>query len=203
MSPDSADRERLEAAMASLCAERGYAAVDRAALLERAGVGEGGFERCFADLEDCFCSLVRSGTEELLLRAAAAFAARAGWQAQLRATAWEMLDFLREDPGRAWAMVVDSPSACARSREIRERGMAALAALIDLGRAEAPDSAAIPPAAAEIAAGAIYNNIHAAVQEARLDAHGEAMVRELMYTAVRPFLGTEAALTELDAPRPG
>lgn len=186
--------------MSGLCAECGYAEVSLAAVLRRAGVGEGEFHRHFADLEDCFCAVVQRGTDELLARAGVAFAARQGWRDQLRAVAYAMRDFLQEDPARARVMVVESPTACERSLAIRQQGMAGLAALIDLGRGELDDPDSVPSTTAELTAGAIYNRIHAAVEDG--SPLEDAMVRELMVAAVRPYLGADAALAELDAPRP-
>lgn len=150
--------------------------------------------------EEEFCAAVQAGTDELLARAGAAFAAREGWREQLRAVAYEMRDFLREDPERARVMVVESFSAYERSRQIREGGMAALAALIDLGRAELADPESVPAKTAELTAGAVYNRIHTAIEAG--EPLTDEMVRELMYTAVRPYMGREAALAELELPRP-
>jgi AcrR family transcriptional regulator len=192
--------ERIIAALDAVAAERGYGSTDLAAVLERAGVGEAEFERHFVDLEDCFCAAVQAGTDELLTRAGAAFAADRPWRDQMRVVAYAMCDFLREDPARARVMVVESFSACDRSRQIRENGMAALAALIDLARTELDEPEAAPANTAELIAGAIYNRIHAAVEGGK--PLTETMVRELMYTAVRPYYGVDAALAELDKARP-
>jgi hypothetical protein len=143
---------------------------------------------------------IQVGTDELLARAAAAFAAERGWRNQLRAVAYAMLDFLQEDPDRARLMVIESLDSGERAVEIREEGMAALAALIDLGRQELDDPDSIPANTAELTAGAVYNHIHVAIEQGQLH---ESMVPELMVTAVRPYLGTEAALEELSIPPPG
>lgn len=146
--------------------------------------------------------VVREGTDRLLARTGGVFAAPAGWADRLRAVAYTLRDFLREDPARARAMMLDAPLGNAETRRIREGGIEALSALIDLGRAEVADPDSIPRSAAQIAAGVIYNRIHVEVERgvAGLD---DEMVRELMYTAVMPYLGIEAALAELQAPRPG
>ncbi|MDX6635460.1 MAG: hypothetical protein QOF06_1663 [Solirubrobacterales bacterium] len=143
---------------------------------------------------------VRAGTEQLLSRVGAAFAAQQGWANQLRAAAYELRDFLREDEARARAMMIEAPRGNEETRRIREQGIAALTVLIDLGRAELDDVDSVPRSAAEIAAGVIYNRIHVEVERgAELD---DEMVRELMYTAVLPYQGIEAALAELKRPSP-
>jgi AcrR family transcriptional regulator len=194
--------ERIQHALAALCAERGYEQLDLAGLCSRAGVGEEEFHRHFTDLDECFSLTVERGTEALLAAVGAAFLAEAGWRRQLRACAWALLDFLRADLDWARLMVSEAAGAPERAREARDRGMQALAALLDLARTELPDPSSVPPATDEVTAGAIYARIHLAVEEDGL-AHGEQLVPELMYIAVRPYFGDAAARAELEEPRPG
>lgn len=145
--------------------------------------------------------LVSEGTEELLARVGAAYGSAGGpWEERLRAVAYELRDFLREDPRRARAMLLEAPEGSGEARRAREWGVEALAALIDLGREEHPDPASVPPAAAELAAGVVHDRIHTAVEAG--EPLGDEMVRELMFSAVLPFRGREAALRELRAPAP-
>jgi hypothetical protein len=139
---------------------------------------------------------VREGTEQLLARVGVAFAAEASWADGLRAVARGLRDFLREDPDRAQAMVLEAPFGDVETRRIREEGAAALAALIDLGRAELADPSAVPKAVADITAGAIYNRIHLAIEAG--EELSDEMVRELMFTAILPYRGLEAAVGELE-----
>jgi len=150
--------------------------------------------------EDRLERLVRAGTEELLTRVGTAFAGGADWAGGLRATAYELRDFLVEDEERARAMVLEAPRGNEATRQVREWGIEALAALIDLGRQELDDADAAPPHAAEITAGAILNRIHVGL-EVGIETLDEEMVRELMFTAVLPYLGLKAALAELERPR--
>lgn len=144
---------------------------------------------------------VEAGTDELLLRVGAAFIGEERWVDQLRAVAYEMLRFLREDESRARLMVIEAASRTPRAREIRDNGMRALTELIDAGRRELPDPDSVPHSDAAIAAGVIYSRLHVGVERgvAGLDTE---LVRELMYTAVMPYLGAEAALAELEVPPP-
>lgn len=144
---------------------------------------------------------VRAGTEQLLVRAGAVFAAGDAWVDRLRAVAYGLRDFLREDPARARAMMLEAPHGNAETRRIRDDGIEALTALIDLGRGELDDPDSVPRTAAEIAAGVIYNRIHVEVERG-VSGLDDEMVRELMYTAVMPYLGIDAALAELQAPCP-
>lgn len=144
---------------------------------------------------------VRAGTEQLLVRVGAVFAAEDAWVDRLRAVAYGLRDFLREDPARARAMMLEAPHGNAETRRIRDGGIDALTALIDLGRGELDSPDSVPRTAAQIAAGVIYNRIHVEVERG-VGGLDDEMVRELMYTAVLPYLGVEAAVAELEAPAP-
>jgi len=196
-----AERRRLADALTALAAERGYAQLTLADLLQRAEIDEGAFHRHFVDLDACAAEAVRAGTDELLTRAAAAFLVEQGWRNQLRAVAYALLAFLQEDPARAHLMVVDSLAAGPEAIAIREGGMQGLTELIDQGRQEMDDPDSVSRTAAETTAGTIYNRMHVAIEAGDLAA-GREMVPELMFTAVRPYCGREAALEELSIPPP-
>lgn len=151
--------------------------------------------------EDRLCAVVQAGTDELLARVGRVYAAEQSWAARIRAVAYELLRFLREDPERARAMTVGVLSAGKRAQAIRDNGMQALIELIDQGRAELPDPGSMSRATAEGIAGAIYTRIHVTVESGDFS-DSERMARELMYNVVLPYLGTEAALAELHHPPP-
>jgi hypothetical protein len=143
---------------------------------------------------------MQEGTNELLTRVALAFTAEEVWVDRLRAVAYEMARFLSEDSERAYLMTVEVLSAGPRAQAIRDAGMQALIELIDQGRQELDDPASMTRATAEGIGGAIYNRIH--LDLAAGDFDGMALVPTLMYNAVLPYLGTEAALAELHRPPP-
>lgn len=148
-----------------------------------------------------FAARVEAGTKELYHRLLTSYMAQVRWREGLRAVGYELRAFLIEDPARAREMVLESADGNERAREIRERGVGQLTALIDFGRTEAPQPERIPPKTAEVLAGAIYNRIHVALERGT-DHLTIAMVQELLYTAVLPYLGREAALEELRTPPP-
>ncbi len=150
---------------------------------------------------DAFADRVEAGTRELMQRVASAYGAESAWVDGMRAVAYELRRFLLEDPDRAREMVLEAPFADARTREVRELGIAGLTALIDLARAELPDPDSVSPTVAQITAGAVYNRMHRGV-EAGPGALTVEMVRELMYAVVLPYQGVEAAMRELSVPPP-
>jgi AcrR family transcriptional regulator len=145
---------------------------------------------------------MQAGTEELLARVGKVYANEHEWRDRLRATAYELLRFLQEDPERARLMTVDVLSAGERAQLIRDQGMMALIELVDQGRQELENPGSISRAIAEGITGAIYHRIHVALAAGHFDTL-EEMVPELMYHAVLPYLGTEVALEELATPPPG
>jgi AcrR family transcriptional regulator len=54
--------------MVEMVAARGFAAVDIRTVCERADVSRAHFDRCFADLEDCFLALHDEAMEDLCAR---------------------------------------------------------------------------------------------------------------------------------------
>jgi hypothetical protein len=141
------------------------------------------------------CERIEEGSNELLTRAALAFAAEDAWVDRLRAVAYEMARFFEEDLDRAYAMAVDVLSAGPRAQAIRDAGMQGLIELIDQGRQELDDPDSMTRATAEGIGGAIYNRIHRELAAGNFGA--ASLVPALMYNAVLPYLGTEAALAEL------
>ncbi len=197
----SGERVRLEKAFVVVVCEGGYAEATVEAVCARADVEVAAFERHFADLEDCLCEYIQAGTVTLLMRSAQAFAAQEAWRDQLRAVAHTMLEFLQEDPARARIMVVEVLSAGERAQLIRDQGMEGLFAFIDLGRNELDDPDSISRATAEAIGGAIFSRIRMEIETGSTDAL-PALLPKMMYSAVLPYLGSEAAREELEIPPP-
>ena len=201
MDSSAQERQRIQGALKALCAARGYAGLETTEVCGAAGVSETEFHRHFADLDECFAVVVEEGTAGLLAFVGGAFLEFESWRERFRACAWALLDYLRADPEWARLMVTETPEAPPRARAAREGGMEALATLLDLARGETEDPGSIPPDTASHLAGAIYSRVQLAVEADGL-AHGEELVPELLYVAVSAYFGPEAALEELEAPRP-
>jgi hypothetical protein len=77
-----------------------------------------------------------------------------------------------------------------------------LVKLIDEGRQETADPDALSPALAEAVFGSIYQTLARELGGAGSGAEPEQFVPQLMYLAVRPYLGEAAAREELTMPAP-
>lgn len=85
------------------------------------------------------------------------------------------------------------------AQALRDRYLQRIVDLIDQGRADMDDPEALGRGVAEGVCGAIYSFL---IHELQKDAAGirtpEEFVPDLMYIAVRPYLGHAAAQEELD-----
>ncbi len=189
-------RDRIAVAAVKLIGSRGYAAIGIETLCDHAQVSRRHFDRCFADMEDCFLSLHDEIAAELCERVMSAYEGPAAWHDRIWAVGWAAMRFLREDPLRARFLVAEVNGAGSRGQSRRDRIVQRLADLLDAGRAELdnPDSAS--RCSAEVVAGAIYGTILSGVEAGCMD-RGEEFLPELVYMAVMPYLGARAAEDDL------
>jgi AcrR family transcriptional regulator len=192
----------LYVALIEVVAERGYERAGAAEVIARAGVSGAAFERRFGRWEEFVLCVLGAFIDDFTDRVGRAYDSGPDWRTGLRAAAYESADWLEQNPRVARFGAVDVLAA--RDEMIRVRREGAFlycAGLIDRGREVAPDPAAVPEAAAVMAIGSV-----AQLLTRRLGA-GEDLdtartVPELMYQAVRPYLGEEAAREELEIAPP-
>jgi AcrR family transcriptional regulator len=199
--PTSEDERRLREALLDLCVERGYAELELEDVLERAGVDSAGFHRLYADLDACFAAVLGQAYGEFFEVAQAAVAGETGWRDRMRATAYALLRFLRSDERVARLAAVEAQHGGERALQLFVQTFNRLVDLIDEGSAEAggPDS---PSRATAIGIGGVlFARIQEAVAEGELGL-GEEEIPQLMYAAVFPYFGAEAAEEELRIPPP-
>jgi len=191
----SPERDRIVEALIEIAAECGYADTTIELIVERAGLDRPAFDRHFRSKYDCFISAWQEMNESCLQEMVEAFNSQESWPDQLRAVACEIVDGLRNDPGRAsFAVEVLAAGDAARAR--RDMTMRVIASLIDAGRNEMADPESVPHTTAEALAGSAYGQVYAKV--VRGDAEElPGLVPQLMSAAVMPYLGIDAGLAEL------
>lgn len=182
--------------MVELVGDHGFEGVEVGVLCERAQVGRAHFDRCFADLEDCFLGLHDEVLAELCGRVDAARDGRETWHDRVWAAGLAAMRFLQEDPVRARFLVVAVNGAGANAQLRRDHVVQRIADLLDHGRGEVEGERPVSRCTAEIAAGAVYGTILAKVESGSID-RGEEFLPELIYLAVMPYLGARAAEDEL------
>lgn len=189
-------RDRIAVAAVRLIGSRGYAATAVEELCEHAQVSRRHFDRCFADLEDCFLSLHDEISNDLCERVTSAYEAPSGWHDRIWAAGWAAMRFLREDPLRARFFVVEVNGAGGRAQTRRDQIMQRLADLLDAGREELDEPGLVSRCTAEVLSGAIYNTVLSKIEAGCID-RGEEFLPELIYMAVMPYLGARTAEDEL------
>jgi AcrR family transcriptional regulator len=190
-------RERLLAAMLRATAELGYREVSVQDVLDRAGVSRPTFYEHFENKEDCFLAAFDSAAARLRARLERAALDSEGWRERLRLSLEELLCFVAEDPDAAMSLIVDGRAACPDALTRRDGLLDHFSSCLDTQvRAEVDPTN--PPSA--IAAAGIVGGIEALLYS-RLN-RGEAgdlssLLPSLMYFAVLPYEGHEAASEEL------
>jgi AcrR family transcriptional regulator len=200
--PLEANEGRLCEAMVDLVLERGFEAARTAEVSARAGLSRDEFDGFFASPEDCFLraywSLVAGPFERCVFDA---YERERTWREGLRAAGYAAARFIvayrRECQFGSIAMMEAGPMAQAH----REGQLQHIVELIDAGRQELPDPDSLGRSVAEGTLGSVYM---AAVREVSGERSPdfEALVPELMYIAVRPYLGHDLAREELSIPPP-
>lgn len=202
MSETSAKEARqLREALLDLCSERGYANLELADLLERSGLDRDAFERYHADLDACFTAVLAEVYEEFFASAREALAGERGWRDRMRATAYALLRFLRRDERVAHLAAVDAQDGGEAAQAVFLDTFNRLVDLIDEGSNEASGPDSPSRATALGVGGVVFARLQEAVAEGELEL-GEEEIPELMYAAVFPYLGAEAAAVELRIPPP-
>ncbi len=190
-------RERLLAAMLSTVTETGYRALTVQDVLGPAGVSRPTFYEQFDDKEDCFLAAFDASAARLRERVGAAVAAAGpDWRDRLRGGIEELVRFVDDEPDAARAVIIEARASSPAGLRRRDALLEGFASCID---GLAMEELAEPPAA--VAAAGVVGGIDS-VLYARLQSRetGElhSLVPSLMYFAVLPYTGREAAAEELN-----
>jgi AcrR family transcriptional regulator len=188
-------------AMVDLASERGYDAVSIDDVAERTGDTAMGFERHFPSKLACAVAILEEIAESNLRAVRGAFDAEAGWPDSLRAAAYAHAEWILANPKKMRFGLLETVWASELTRALRDSLFGEYVAMIDAGRAVAPDPTSIPPFTAEGVVGSITEVIARRLGQGQGDRLLE-LVPEMMYLAVLPYLGEEAARRELTLPRP-
>ena len=197
MSGDApADRADYMQAMVDLSYERGYEAFDIEEIAARAGGSRAGFEALFPSKQACAVAALEELAESNLRAVQGAFRSRPTWPDSLRAAAYAHVDWILDNPKKMRFGVLETLWAGELASALREHLFGSYVAMIDAGREVAPDPEAIPAYTAEGVVGAITQVVVKNVS-GRGQQDLASLVPEMMYLAVRPYLGEEVAKAEL------
>jgi AcrR family transcriptional regulator len=193
---------RIREALLELVTERGYEEVTVADVLARAGVGQADFDRLFAGKEElcvaAFEEIARATEAEVM----AAFDAGESWRDSLRASAYAVVRYMRDHPREVGFGALHILAAGDLAQVYREQQLQRWVDLIDLGRQELEDPDSMGRGVAEGVLGSIHSRLLRELESGEGTGSLERFVPELMYIAVRPYLGHDVAREELKLPPP-
>ena len=200
--PEPADqRQRIVAAMVELVAEQGYKATTVKQLLRRAGVTRAEFRRSFAGKRACFLETYDEISERFASRVFAAFESEEDWRDGLRAAAYTAAHWIGEHPREARYVVIEMVTAGEFAQARREETLRGFVDLIDSGRKQLDKQDSVSRGMAEGVVGGILGMLTRHLRRG-VPVRPEDFVPDLMFVAVRPYLGQEAAREELSMPPP-
>lgn len=188
-------RERILEGMLEAVGARGYEQTTVQDAIEAAGLYRQAFYDSFSDKEDCYLQALEAGAmwAESVMREAAA-AGGPGWRGQMRGSLRGLLEFIDNRPRIGRALLVEVHAAGPRAVEKRTEAMGRAARLIDRARAEGDGAA--PAISAEAVAAGILAVLHTRLASEQ-EGGFELLLPELMYLAVLPYFGADAAAGEL------
>jgi AcrR family transcriptional regulator len=165
----------IAGAVMAVIKDRGYELASAKEFADRVGMEMAQFEHHFADKAEATDRVFEAYIDNFKTRVGGAYASAASWPENLRAAAYEAARWLRDNPLATWFGMVGMLDAGDLQRVRREEVFKWCAALIDEGRAVAPNPAAVPEAAPLIAVGAIAETLRRQ-QEGSFDADTVATV---------------------------
>jgi AcrR family transcriptional regulator len=189
-------RERIWEAMIDLVLEHGYEQTSVAMVCERADLQRADFEARFADKADCAAQILDRSSDEYLRHVWAAYESHLAWRDGLRAAGYASAWFFEHRSREVRFGLVEMTRAGNVHQAKAELIVRSAVEMIDAGRNELDDPESISRSSAEWVAGSFMQMALKRLSESG-ELHVTGLVPELMYTAVRPYLGEEAALEEL------
>lgn len=187
-------RERILEGMLETVGSQGYESTSVQDALSAAGLYRQAFYDSFRDKEDCYLQAIDAGSAwvELAMREAAA--GETTWRGGLRGALAGLLAFLDERPAVGRALLVEVHAAGPLAVEKRTEAMERAVAMMDLARQEGEGAA--PAISAEAVVAGILAVLHTRLSgQERTDF--SRLLPELMYLAVLPYFGPEAAAAEM------
>lgn len=196
------EREHICEAMIDVVLERGNEEATVELVVDRAGVDRSTFDRYFDDPQDCILQAYWAHTDRYTALVTGAFEREGNWRDSLRAAAYTAARYIRDNPRIVKFGTIQMFEAGPMAQAQRESHLHQMVELIDAGRQELDDPDSLGRGVAEGVVGSIYQTLVKEVQQGRGTGSAENFVPELMYIAVRPYLGHEVAREELTIPPP-
>jgi AcrR family transcriptional regulator len=185
-------RERILAAVADVSSSSSYAGMSVEDIIGTAGISRRTFYEHFKNKHDAFIAAYDEAAERLLASVEAAQIAAKGFGNRVRSGIETFLTLLAADPSFARMCIVEVMAAGPEAVARRNEAMRSFGRMIEQDAQEL--LARRPPSAltAETVVGGIYDVIYNRIQQG-LVRELPTLTTDLVYTALLPYLGPEAA----------
>jgi AcrR family transcriptional regulator len=196
----SGSRDRICDALLDLAYRKGLSEIAVEEVREQAGVSGAEFDRLFPSKEACAIAVFERTLSNFRSLIIPAYESEARWPDSLRAAAYAMAQWITANPRETRFGAIELLWGGELAQASREAAFRSFLYMIDAGRDEAEDPDAVPAHAAEGIMGSITAMITRRALHGRVEPY--EFVPEIMYRAVRPYLGEETAKKELATPPP-
>jgi len=188
-------RSRVLTAMAELAGTKGYHDTSITDVIKRAGITRKAFYKRFDDKESCFIAAYHRELARLLTLTLEAFETQDEWADRVRAALSALLHALAREPTAARLCFIEVMAAGPSAIAARNEAMRGFTIIFDTGRLQ--DDRDRPPALALNMVGGMSEIVHREIAAGKAE-ELPGVLPDLMYTAVLPILGPEAAERELE-----
>jgi AcrR family transcriptional regulator len=192
-------RERIVDAIVEVSSLAGYSAMSVEDIIGTAGVSRRTFYDHFRSKEGAFLAALETVSNQLLERVQTAYDTADTFPAAVRNGLAAFLRFLSNEPRYADFLIVEVLAAGPTAISRRNHVMDAFAELIRRGAEELPAGRRPPDLAAETLVGGIYEVVFSRVLQGQT-AELPALLPDLSYSLMQPYLGHEAARREAAEP---
>ncbi|HKE77865.1 MAG TPA: TetR/AcrR family transcriptional regulator [Solirubrobacteraceae bacterium] len=193
-------RERILGAVAETVMDMGYVATAVEDIIATAGVSRRTFYNLYRNKEEAFLAAYDDGVTRLFDAVEIAYGKGETWRERARNGLRAFLESLAMAPELAHLSIVDVLAAGPAALEKRDAAMQRFAEMMEDGRAAAGDDVAVPRMASEIVVGGIHEVIYSRMLRNET-ASLPALLPELTYSMLLPFVGQPAAFEEYETLR--
>lgn len=182
--------------MLEVVGSEGYKKASVRMVLDRTVLYRQSFYDNFANKRDCYLAAFDAGLARVEALAVDAAASEAGWRGRLRAGLGAVLDFLDSETDAGRALIVEAHAA---GPEVVEKHAQAMKRIEDfIGQASLETGKELPSIVPTGVAGGFHTFV---IGRLSAGAHEgfRGLLPELMYLAVLPYFGHDAARVEMDA----
>lgn len=182
-----------------ISAERGYEATAAADVAAAAELDVATFHRFFADKEDCFLSAYDAVSDVLISHVSAAYRQADGqpWPDRIAAGLAALLELLAAEAEITRMAMVDVTSFGEDARIRYRVALERFVPFLEEGRAVSGQGGALPDDTAQFAIGGAASMIFDEIRAGR-GAELPAILPDLAFTVLMPYLGAEAAEVEME-----